>query len=312
MDTAEASLALLEELKRLRGEGLREIYLEEDTLLGLEKALGVPSVNKAKGISTVSPDQPLAGKPPTPVVLNPSSDNKETKSIQVEGLSNSAVNIEKFQSTPELTLPEGDKRTQWAWLKGEVENCSVANSELNDGSKILFGRGSLDAELFFCGEAPSEEDDLAGSVFGGQVGELLTKIIEAMGYSASTVYYSNILHWRPKYEMSFGHRPPTEAEMRFSLPYLLAQIDIIKPKVIIALGKNATDGFLGSDPKRRLGDVRGNWKDFSGVPLMVTYHPSYLLHNPSKSSKRKVWEDMLKVMERVGAKITEKQKGFFL
>ena len=87
MDTAEASLALLEELKRLRGEGLREIYLEEDTLLGLEKALGVPSVNKAKGISTVSPDQPLAGKPPTPVVLNPSSDNKETKSIQVEGLS---------------------------------------------------------------------------------------------------------------------------------------------------------------------------------------------------------------------------------
>ena len=312
MDTEEASLALLEELKRLRGEGLREVYLEEDTLLGLEKALGVTSVTKVEGISTVSPEQSMVKKQPAPVALTPSSDNKETKSIQVEGLNNSPVNIEKFQSIPEIALPEGDKHTQWEWLKGEVENCTVANSELNDDSKILFGRGSLDAELFFCGEAPSEEDDLTGAVFGGQVGSLLTKIIEAMGYSDSTVYYSNILHWRPKHEMSYGHRPPTEAEMKFALPYLLAQVDIIKPKVIIALGKNATDGFLGSDPKRRLGDVRGNWKDFSGVPLMITYHPSYLLHNPSKSSKRKVWEDMLKVMERVGLKITEKQKGFFL
>jgi DNA polymerase len=95
------------------------------------------------------------------------------------------------------------------------------------------------------------------------------------------------------------------------MPFLKAQLEIVKPKVIVALGKSATDGFLGFDSKRRLGDVRGNWSDYNGIPLMVTYHPSYLLHNPSKSGKRKVWEDMLKVMEHVGTSISEKQLGFF-
>jgi DNA polymerase len=100
--------------------------------------------------------------------------------------------------------------------------------------------------------------------------------------------------------------------MMFSLPYLKAQLEIVQPKVIVALGKTATDGFLGYDSKRRLGDVRGNWNEYEGIPLMVTYHPSYLLHNPSKTGKRKVWEDMLKVMKRVGVEITDKQKSFFL
>ena len=95
------------------------------------------------------------------------------------------------------------------------------------------------------------------------------------------------------------------------MPFLKAQLRIIKPKVIIALGKIAADGFLGFDPKRRLGDVRGNWDNYEGFPIMVTYHPSYLLHNPSKTGKRKVWEDMLKVMEQTGKSISEKQLGFF-
>jgi DNA polymerase len=234
------------------------------------------------------------------------------KTIKAEGLDLSPEDNSKFSNPRSLIIPDGDKRNKWEWLKREAESCSVANGELKSGGQIIFGRGNLDAELFFCGEAPSEEDEKSGSAFGSPAGELLCKIIETMGFSESLVYITNILHWKPKHDLTFGHRPPTEAEMMFSLPYLKAQLEIVQPKVIVALGKTATDGFLGYDSKRRLGDVRGNWNEYEGIPLMVTYHPSYLLHNPSKTGKRKVWEDMLKVMKRVGVEITDKQKSFFL
>ncbi|MDG1326716.1 MAG: uracil-DNA glycosylase [Opitutales bacterium] len=326
MNIPDASFAVLEELKRMREEGVREIYLEEETLLHLEK--------KLKPLIPVTPAAPMSKPQPKKALdLPPSSTNpvsKETntvdigettpplvteappKTITVEGASVSDDNDAKFVTPPSLTLPEGDKRTKWKWLENEVNNCSVSNSEINPDGQIIFGRGDLDAELFFCGESPNDEDEKAGSAFGGPAGELLGKIIEAMGFPVPSVYISNILHWKPKHDLAFGHRPPSQAELQFAMPYLKAQLEIVQPKVIISLGKIATDGFLGFDSKRRLGDVRGNWNEYEGIPLMVTYHPSYLLHNPSKSGKRKVWEDMLKVMEKVEVSISEKQQGFFL
>ena len=316
MNHAEASVAVLEELKRLRKEGLREVYIEDETLRNLQESLGsygseLESVSKGNTKPMTTPEE-------TPSVDNkiidrsPVSKKVVPDQVQVQGFSQNSVDETKFLSPPVLSLPDGDKNAQWKWLEEQVIGCSVANSELNENVKILFGRGNLDAEVFFCGEAPNEEDDSSGKVFGGEVGELLSKIIQAMGYDESSVYLSNILHWRPKYEMSYGHRPPTIAEMKYALPYLHAQLNIVQPKVVVALGKTATDGMLGFDPKRRLGDVRGIWHEFAELPLMVTYHPSYLLHNPSKSGKRKVWEDMLKVMERVGVEISERQRNFFL
>lgn len=326
MNIQEASFALLEELKRMREEGVREIYLEEETLLDLEK--------KLEPLIPVRPDAPL-DKPQSKKVVdippshtNPVSqenspvDTSEStpsivsqappKTITVEGTGVSEDNDAKFATPPRLALPEGDKRTKWKWLEQEVNNCPISNAEINPDGQIIFGRGDLDAELFFCGESPNDEDEKAGSAFGGPSGELLGKIIEAMGFPVSSVYISNILHWKPKHDLAFGHRPPSQAELQFAMPYLKAQLEIVQPKVIISLGKIATDGFLGFDSKRRLGDVRGNWNEYEGIPFMVTYHPSYLLHNPSKSGKRKVWEDMLKVMEKVEVSISEKQQGFFL
>jgi len=139
----------------------------------------------------------------------------------------------------------------------------------------------------------------------------LNRIIDAMGFSRESVYIGNIMNWRPRHNQAYGNRPPTSDELNFCLPYLKAQLEIVSPKVVVALGKTATDGLLGQDPNRRLGDVRGKWNQFEGIPLMVTYHPSYLLHNPSKNSKRKVWEDMLMVMEKLDLEISEKQRGFF-
>ena len=175
---------------------------------------------------------------------------------------------------------------------------------------MVFGVGNLDAEIFFCGEAPGAEEEKEGIPFVGPA-DLLTRIIEAMGIDREKVYIGNILNWRPRHNQSYGNRPPSVQEMSFCLPYLKAQIEIVKPKVLVALGKTATDGLLGHDPKRRLSDFRGKWCQVMDIPMMVTYHPSYLLHNPSKTSKRKVWEDMLLVMEKLEMNISDRQRAFF-
>lgn len=320
MNLEEASFAVLEELKLMRKEGTRELYLEKETMQNLEKALGAAIIsNPRTDLNSSIEKNPDSASPPksklTPKDALPRPlkvPEEEDKRVMVAGTGQADGNDAKFAAPPSLKIPDGNKKEQWEWLGNEVKKCKVSLSQLDSTGEIIFGRGDLDAELFFCGEAPSEEDEKAGSAFGGNAGDLLGKMIEAMGFAESSVYISNILHWKPKHEQSFGHRPPTQAEIQFALPFLRAQLEIVQPKVIISLGKIATDGFLGFDPKRRLGDVRGKWNEYEGIPLMVTYHPSYLLHNPSKAGKRKVWEDMLMVMERVGVSISEKQKGYFL
>jgi uracil-DNA glycosylase family 4 len=109
-----------------------------------------------------------------------------------------------------------------------------------------------------------------------------------------------------------GNRPPTDAEMAHCLPYLLAQIEVVGPQIIVALGTSAAKGLLGPKSFGALGEVRGKWHEFGGRPLMVTYHPSYILRNPTNRTKRLIWEDLLKVMERANLPISDKQRAFFL
>ena len=179
--------------------------------------------------------------------------------------------------------------------------------------QVVFGVGSLDADIFFCGEAPGADEEEQGEPFVGKAGQLLTKIIGAMGLQREDVYIGNIMNWRPEMpNMAVGNRPPSTEEMAFCLPYLQAQLAIVQPKVIVALGATAVKGLLGDSPKLRMRDLRGNWHSFAETPLMVTYHPSYLLRNDTLQTKRAVWEDMLLVMEKIGLPISEKQRGFFL
>ena len=119
------------------------------------------------------------------------------------------------------------------------------------------------------------------------------------------------MNWRPATDSGFGNRPPNQDEMQFCLPYLKAQVDIVQPKVIIALGNTAVSGLLGPDPNRRMGAVRGKWFKYGGVPLLATYHPSYVLHNNLNETKRLIWSDMLEVMERIGMQASEVQRGYF-
>jgi DNA polymerase len=176
---------------------------------------------------------------------------------------------------------------------------------------VVFGVGDPDAQLMFVGEAPGADEDAQGEPFVGRAGELLTKIIQATGLPRSAVYIANILKCRPDTPgQASGNRKPTTEEMATCIPFLHEQIDLIRPKVLVALGATAVEGLLG----KTIGitKLRGTWHTYRGIPLMPTYHPAYLLRNQSMAEKRKVWEDMLAVMEKLGMPISDKQRNYFL
>jgi DNA polymerase len=191
-----------------------------------------------------------------------------------------------------------------------VRACTNCPNLVSSRTQTVFGVGNPDADLMFVGEAPGADEDEQGEPFVGRAGQLLTKIIKAMGYERGDVYIANILKCRPDMPRgSTGNRPPTLAEMETCKPYLLEQIAVIQPKVMVALGATAVEGLLGFRSSMR--DLRGRWHDVDGTPLMITYHPAYLLRNQAPSEKRKVWEDMLLVLEKLERPISEKQRNYF-
>ena len=170
-------------------------------------------------------------------------------------------------------------------LRKEVSTC--VQCVLHRGRRqTVFGEGSLTAKLMFVGEAPGSEEDLQGRPFVGQAGKLLTKIIEAIGFSREEVYIANIIKCRPP-----GNRAPLPEEIHSCEPYLIRQIERIRPKLLCALGKYAAIVLVRKEEPISL--LRGNFYDYQGIPVMPTFHPAYLLRNPS--AKRLVWEDMKKL-----------------
>lgn len=203
-----------------------------------------------------------------------------------------------------------DKAERLAPIEARVAVCTKCPHLAASRTQTVFGVGNPDAELMFVGEAPGADEDAQGEPFVGRAGQLLTKIIAAMGFSRGDVYIANVLKCRPDMPRgSFGNRPPTPEEMQTCLPYLAEQIEIIQPKVMVALGATAVEGLLGT--RAPMHAMRGRWHSHQETPLMITYHPSYLLRNQAPLEKRKVWEDMLQVLERLGRPISEKQRRYF-
>jgi DNA polymerase len=177
-------------------------------------------------------------------------------------------------------------------------------------TQVVFGVGNPKAELMFVGEAPGADEDARGEPFVGKAGQLLTKIIQAMGFTREDIYIGNVLKCRPDMPAGVsGNRKPKPEEMATCLPWLEKQIALIKPRALVALGATAVEGLLGN--AEPVGKLRGRWLDFHGIPVMTTYHPAYLLRNQSITEKRKVWEDMLLVLEKLEKPVTEKQRQFF-
>lgn len=198
-----------------------------------------------------------------------------------------------------------------AELKTKILACTRCPHLVKSRTQVVYGVGNPFSELLLVGEAPGEEEDLRGEPFVGKAGQLLTRIIGAMEYTREEIFIANVLKCRPDMPAGeSGNRKPKPDEMATCLPWLREQIGLIKPKVIVALGLTAVEGLLGEP--RTMREVRGKWLDYHGVPLMPTYHPAYLLRNQTMAEKRKVWEDMLLVLEKLGRPISAKQRGYFL
>ena len=215
-------------------------------------------------------------------------------------------------STANAPVLSGEAKTAaFADLRGRALACVKCPNLASSRKTVVFGVGSIDAELMFVGEAPGADEDQQGEPFVGKAGQLLTKIIQTMGLTRDSVYIGNILKCRPDTPgQTAGNRKPTADEMSTCIPFLHEQIDLIRPKVLVALGGTAVEGLLGKTAG--IMRLRGTWHTYRGIPLMPTYHPAYLLRNQALSEKRRVWEDMLAVMEKLGMPVSGKQRNFFL
>ncbi len=203
------------------------------------------------------------------------------------------------------------KVAAFAELRARAMVCVKCPHLASSRKNVVFGVGNIDASLMFVGEAPGADEDQQGEPFVGKAGQLLTKIIQTMGFQRDSVYIANILKCRPDTPgQTAGNRKPTSQEMETCIPYLHEQIDLIKPKVLVALGGTAVEGLLGKTAG--ITRLRGQWQTYRNIPLMPTYHPAYLLRNQALSEKRRVWEDMLAIMEKLGLPISERQRNFFL
>jgi DNA polymerase len=169
---------------------------------------------------------------------------------------------------------------------GECHRCSLGGQRTN----LVYGVGNPQARLVFVGEAPGRDEDLKGEPFVGEAGQLLTKIIQAMGFERDQVYICNVLKCRPP-----GNRNPHHDEVESCSPFMLRQVKAIAPAVIVGLGTFAVQTLLQS--KEPISRLRGHFHDYHGIPLMPTFHPAFLLRNPEK--KREVWADMQQVMRLI-------------
>jgi uracil-DNA glycosylase len=192
--------------------------------------------------------------------------------------------FEAFDKVPDDTLLK--IRTDL----GECTRCKLHRTR----HKIVFGDGNPKAELVFVGEGPGHDEDMQGLPFVGRAGKLLTQMIEAMGLQRKEVYICNVVKCRPP-----ENRAPEKDEVGECSPFLLRQIDAIAPKVIVCLGSTAAQTVL--ETNRGISQFRGQWLDFRGRKLMATYHPAYLLRNPS--AKSEVWKDLQKVMVVLGLEV---------
>ena len=167
-------------------------------------------------------------------------------------------------------------------------------------TRTVPGQGSATPEIMFIGEGPGYDEDQQGLAFVGRAGQLLTKIIEAMGLARDQVFIGNIVKCRPP-----ENRKPLPDEMNACLPYLRAQIELLKPKLIVALGATAVQGLLQIETVG-ITKLRGQWMSYQGIDLMPTFHPAYLLRNPP--AKREVWEDMKTVLAKLGKEPPKRAK----
>ena len=249
----------------------------------------VPDAMAAAAPSTPAAKRPsrLSGLPS--LASRPASDRKSTEKMEAPAFEQAKPKAEASLSEALFdvgpALPQSGETVED--VRRDIGECT--RCELYTGRKqVVHSTGNLQADLMFVGEAPGADEDEQGFPFVGRAGQLLTKIIEGMGFKREEVFIGNINRCRPP-----GNRAPTLPEAHTCRPFLLREIAVVKPRVIVVMGNTALHNLL--DTKDGITKVRGSFQDYFGVKVMPTFHPAYLLRDPHK--KREVWEDMKKVRD---------------
>lgn len=288
---------VIEFLEAEQARGVTHVLLDEAARDGL-RAL----YRRAQGKPTTTPGTPNTKPGTTPAVqarpqMPPPAPPEPAKPVAIP---------------THVTIEGSTKSERLASLRQQTERWVPATSLGSLRETMVFGIGNPDARIMLVGEAPGYEEERQREPFVGPAGQKLTDILKAMGISREDVYLTNIVKFRPATpRQTTNNRKPSPEEIAASLPLIRAEIEIIRPACIIALGATAAEGLL--QLTGNLLTMRGSWHECQGIPTCVTYHPSYLLQSSANlSMKRQLWDDMLSVMERLQIPISEKQRGFFL
>lgn len=192
---------------------------------------------------------------------------------------------------PAIAVSAEEKAARWAALEARAQACTACALH-RERQTVVFGEGNRDAQLVFVGEGPGEQEDKTGRPFVGPAGQLLEKIIGAIGLKRGDVYICNIVKCRPP-----GNRTPADEEVALCRPFLDEQLALLAPKVIVTLGAPATKTLLGTT--QGITSLRGHWRLYKDIRVMPTFHPAFLLRQYTDANRRAVWNDMKQVMEHI-------------
>lgn len=288
--------ALLDFLRTEEARGVTHVHLDEEAkelLRDLHRRAKGGKVAGGAGAATAAADLP---------------------SKQVPEAADLPSKPTKVSAPPEVVViaaPAGGSAAEKiAALAAQAENWAPARKLGSLRETMVFSTGNPEADLMFVGEAPGYQEEQQREPFVGPAGQKLDDIIKAMGLSRPQVYISNIVKFRPALSgQTTNNRKPTAEEMASCMSFIRAEVEIVKPRCIVALGGTAGEGLLGLSGS--VTAMRGKWHEFAGIPVRVAYHPSYLLRSNSVRDKRAVWEDMLEAMEKLGMPISDKQRAYF-
>ena len=238
---------------------------------------------RAAGVDYLPAAAPLPMRPAAPVA----AEAVAAPIMPAQGL----FKAEPEPTAPPAAAPVEDRRTALRMLAEQVAGCTRCKELAATRTQTVFGVGPVGAELCFIGEAPGRDEDAQGEPFVGAAGQLLDRIIAAMGFKRDEVYICNILRCRPP-----NNRPPAPDEAAHCREWLDRTLELVRPKFLCALGKTAANYLLGAN--QGISRMRGKFFAYNGVPVMCTFHPSFLLRAPE--NKREVWEDMKLLLAKMG------------
>lgn len=274
----------------LRDMGIRDFYRRGEPL---EPMAATPIVEVA---SPQMPELLVVPPQPLPVLVAPPPAPSSLSGFQESSIPK-LVSFDDLAPLPQERIPVSERAAALQAIHEEIGDCTRCPLAYAGRRNIVFGEGDPGARLMFVGEGPGADEDTSGRPFVGKAGQLLNNMITAMGLKREEVYIANIVKCRPP-----GNRVPEPVEANTCTQFLVKQVDVVQPEVIVALGATAATYLLGV--KRSLAALRGHWHNCRGAKLAVTYHPAFLLRDPRQ--KAEAWKDLQMVMKEMGLKTPAK------